>query len=277
MKKLLLILLCVPLIGLGQQTYVPDDNYTVEFKTDSTFLIQFNHKGETKSQLITHKFDEMYYPEDKEGYLMRRLTYDDWSFDGILDLSISCMHRSGSGGTVYDIWIFNKDIGQFEYEDYLSSTFIEKDDESKTVRQYYRMGVDGRGEEISWIDTFYSGNKIYNSTFERFKKDFIDKQLNENKSTEWNTLDGKKIKEEFLKECLLEAQSDMGDKYYEYETEIKGYCDCMMDLLSKVYPTPDESSLAFENSEKEFYATIIQYGGLECLDILMNGIERKTK
>ena len=27
MKKLLLILLCLPLIGLGQQTYVPDDNF----------------------------------------------------------------------------------------------------------------------------------------------------------------------------------------------------------------------------------------------------------
>ena len=27
MKKLLLLLLCVPLIGLGQQTYVPDDNF----------------------------------------------------------------------------------------------------------------------------------------------------------------------------------------------------------------------------------------------------------
>ena len=27
MKKLLLLLLCVPLIGVGQQTYVPDDNF----------------------------------------------------------------------------------------------------------------------------------------------------------------------------------------------------------------------------------------------------------
>ncbi len=27
MKKLLLILLCVPFIGFGQQTYVPDDNF----------------------------------------------------------------------------------------------------------------------------------------------------------------------------------------------------------------------------------------------------------
>ncbi len=27
MKKLLLLLLCVPLIGFGQQTYVPDDNF----------------------------------------------------------------------------------------------------------------------------------------------------------------------------------------------------------------------------------------------------------
>ena len=27
MKKLILILLCLPLIGFGQQTYVPDDNF----------------------------------------------------------------------------------------------------------------------------------------------------------------------------------------------------------------------------------------------------------
>ena len=30
MKKLLLILLCLPFIGLGQQTYVPDDNFEQE-------------------------------------------------------------------------------------------------------------------------------------------------------------------------------------------------------------------------------------------------------
>ena len=27
MKKLLLILLCLPMIGFGQQVYVPDDNF----------------------------------------------------------------------------------------------------------------------------------------------------------------------------------------------------------------------------------------------------------
>ena len=27
MKKLLVILLCLPMIGFGQQTYVPDDNF----------------------------------------------------------------------------------------------------------------------------------------------------------------------------------------------------------------------------------------------------------
>ena len=30
MKKLLLILLCIPIIGFGQQTYVPDDNFEQE-------------------------------------------------------------------------------------------------------------------------------------------------------------------------------------------------------------------------------------------------------
>ena len=185
MKKLLLLLLCVPLIfscGDESEKSQPiketqnniDDNYTVEFKNDSTFLIQFNYKGEIRTQLITHKFDDMYYTEDKEGYLMYYLTYNDWSFDGILDLSIYCMHGSGSGGSVYDIWIFDNETGQFEYDFDLSRVFIEKDDETKTVRQYYRMGVDGRGEEISWIDTFYSDNKIYISKFEKFKEDFID-------------------------------------------------------------------------------------------------------
>ena len=31
MKKLLLILLCLPFIGFGQQTYVPDDNFEQEY------------------------------------------------------------------------------------------------------------------------------------------------------------------------------------------------------------------------------------------------------
>ena len=44
MKKLLLILLCLPMIGFAQQTYVPDDNFEQEYnilidneiKNDST-------------------------------------------------------------------------------------------------------------------------------------------------------------------------------------------------------------------------------------------------
>ena len=169
MKKLLLILLCVPLIGLGQETYFPDDNYTVEFKTDSTFIIQFNYKRETKTQLITHKFDDIYYPEEKEGYLMEHLTYDDWNFDGILDIEIYCLWESGSAGNVYDIWVFDKEIGQFEYDPNLSRHLIDKDDKTKTVRYYAREGA-----YADHIDTLYSGNKIYNSTFKKFEKDFID-------------------------------------------------------------------------------------------------------
>ena len=36
MKKLLLILLCLPMIGFGQQTYVPDDAFEAYIET--TFL-----------------------------------------------------------------------------------------------------------------------------------------------------------------------------------------------------------------------------------------------
>ena len=34
MKKLLLILLCLPMIGFGQQTYVPDDNFEAYFEAN---------------------------------------------------------------------------------------------------------------------------------------------------------------------------------------------------------------------------------------------------
>ena len=34
MKKILLILLCLPVIGLGQQTYVPDDNFEAYFEAN---------------------------------------------------------------------------------------------------------------------------------------------------------------------------------------------------------------------------------------------------
>jgi len=42
MKKLLLLLLCVPLIGFGQQTYVPDDYYFAFKEKSYQYLIADN-------------------------------------------------------------------------------------------------------------------------------------------------------------------------------------------------------------------------------------------
>ena len=94
-------------------------------------------------------------------------------------------------------------------------------------------------------------------------------QINENESEYWKTPEGQKWKEDSIKECVAEAQADMGAQYYEYANEITEYCSCMMDVAAKVYPSPDEASWAAENNEEEFYATIIQYGVDDCLAILM--------
>ena len=38
MKKLILILLCMPMIGFGQKTYVPDDSFE---KTNTLKILKF--------------------------------------------------------------------------------------------------------------------------------------------------------------------------------------------------------------------------------------------
>ena len=47
MKKLLLILLCVPLIGFGQQTYVPDDGF-------ESRLIQLGYDNVLDDSVLTN-------------------------------------------------------------------------------------------------------------------------------------------------------------------------------------------------------------------------------
>ena len=52
MKKLLLILLCVPFIGFGQQTYVPDDNF-------EQALINLNYDNVMNDSVATSSIDTL--------------------------------------------------------------------------------------------------------------------------------------------------------------------------------------------------------------------------
>ena len=54
MKKLLLILLCLPIIGLGQQTYVPDDNFEQE-------LINLGYDSVLDDSVLTSSIDTITY------------------------------------------------------------------------------------------------------------------------------------------------------------------------------------------------------------------------
>ena len=88
-------------------------------------------------------------------------------------------------------------------------------------------------------------------------------------ASEWNSIQGKKWKEDFVQVCIDEAMEDMGTDYNQYKSSIKDYCVCMADITSESYPTPGAADSAAENNEEEFYATIIQYGVDDCLAILM--------
>ena len=67
-KRLLLILLCMPMIGFGQQTYVPDDNFEQ--------LLENNGMGNGISN------DDSVYT-----YLIAAETDINVSFEGIADLT----------------------------------------------------------------------------------------------------------------------------------------------------------------------------------------------
>ena len=56
MKKLLLILLCVPLIGFGQQTYVPDDNFEQALINLGYDNILDNYVQTSNINTITHLY-----------------------------------------------------------------------------------------------------------------------------------------------------------------------------------------------------------------------------
>jgi len=62
MKKLLLILLCLPLIGFGQNTYVPDDNFEQE-------LINLGYDNVLDDYVITANIDVIYSLDVNYSYI----------------------------------------------------------------------------------------------------------------------------------------------------------------------------------------------------------------
>ena len=54
MKKLLLILLCLPMIGFGQQTYVPDDNFEQELINQGYDDVLDDYVQTSNINTITH-------------------------------------------------------------------------------------------------------------------------------------------------------------------------------------------------------------------------------
>jgi len=94
----------------------------------------------------------------------------------------------------------------------------------------------------------------------------------------WDSLYGQKWKQEGARECINEAQTEMGSEYVNYKTEIQEYCACLMDVASEVYPTPADADWAQDNNEEEFFSKIIARGVEDCLAIMMKmmeGLEQK--
>ncbi|MBI1837625.1 MAG: hypothetical protein HYR91_10225 [Flavobacteriia bacterium] len=113
----------------------------------------------------------------------------DWNFDGYKDLSI--LKEIASGGTVYEIWNFNKEKKQFVYNEEISNNFIKVDTFQKQIIFYYRGGS---GIE-SWSYYKYKNDKLVFDS-EKVLESWIDQNTNVWKKTTISKKVGDKVIQE---------------------------------------------------------------------------------
>ena len=87
--------------------------------------------GELKQQIILLPF---------KAYLSE-LDFKDWNFDGFLDVSVKDKASSGSGGEVYQVWLFDETLDSFTlWKDVSGRLSIKLDTKQKLIIGGYREG-----------------------------------------------------------------------------------------------------------------------------------------
>jgi len=78
--------------------------------------------------------------------------FKDVNFDGLKDFIVYSRTGSGSGGTFFNVYLFNKIKDKFEFSDELSGGEFEINDLDKTVSTYWKMGIGWNSSKVYHFD-----------------------------------------------------------------------------------------------------------------------------
>lgn len=83
--------------------------------------------------------------------------FKDANFDGLQDFVVSSQENSGSGGTFYNVYLFNKALQKFVLSKELSGGELDINKTNRTVSTYWKMGC---CYNISQVHHFNKSGKI---------------------------------------------------------------------------------------------------------------------
>jgi hypothetical protein len=117
---------------------ISDNNLTLKFryseaKNGLITLVNINIFSKNKLMQVIHT------NENVDSYHAEKLI--DYNFDGVNDISVNT--SCGSGGCLYQVWLYSKKDKKFRYAKELSNRFgLDIDKKHKYVLFHYRGGVD---------------------------------------------------------------------------------------------------------------------------------------
>lgn len=116
--------------------------------------------------------DEDYYgPEVFENLSEEEFDFGgqfrDVNFDGLDDFTIPSRIGSGSGGSVSNVYLFDKENNRFEFSEKLTGGGLEINEEEKTVSTYWSMGIPWNAEQIVHFDKEGKGHIEFTETITR--------------------------------------------------------------------------------------------------------------
>lgn len=102
-----------------------------------------------KTMLVDHDVRERdYFSGIKKYGLDGNFSFSDINFDGFKDFSIYNKEGSGTGGDLYNVYLFNRNKNIFEYSKALSGGNPEVDYKNKTLTTFWKMGTGWNSSQV---------------------------------------------------------------------------------------------------------------------------------
>lgn len=129
-----------------------------EGATGGSGIIRLKDHNTNKVLLVNEDYFDLYFFNsiDKNNFDFNG-EFKDANFDGLKDFIVYSREGSGSGGTFFNVYLFNKKKNIFEISDELSGGEFEINQTDKTVSTYWKTGV---GWNSSWVHHFDKSGKI---------------------------------------------------------------------------------------------------------------------